>query len=463
MSADRPSALSRRTMLGAGAALGVAAPLAGLSALPAAAASDDHGHHGGRYRTSVKAAVGFLQQVTDAYDKTGARIVQSFDDSRIADIGFIYDNALTTIALVSAGDVKRARQIGDGLLYAQNHDEKFTDGRLRQAYHANSFANDNGTAHFGWEYGLTGTAVGDMSWSGLALAQLARATRKKTYLDGAVRIGKWIFENTYSTTGLGGYTFGETAGLEDHKSTEHNIDVYGFFRLLAILTRDNAWNRRAQHAWEFVAAVWNSDDGFFWTGSDDGASINKNPLQLPLDVQTWYWLSIGKPRYGEALDWAKTNLATTDTPLRVNSALTGNYAVSGVGFSSGTFRTDVTTTVGGQSYTPKPDDMRSGLRAPVSWPWLSRPGARAATRPTRPSCSLSSGPPRPTSARARRSTARPPRAASSPRPHRWTPALGSTTPRTCTSPRPPGMSSPRPASTPTASTSGPGTRRPACS
>lgn len=356
MSADRPSALSRRTMLGAGAALGVAAPLAGLSALPAAAASDDHGHHGGRYRTSVKAAVGFLQQVTDAYDKTGARIVQSFDDSRIADIGFIYDNALTTIALVSAGDVKRARQIGDGLLYAQNHDEKFTDGRLRQAYHANSFANDNGTAHFGWEYGLTGTAVGDMSWSGLALAQLARATRKKTYLDGAVRIGKWIFENTYSTTGLGGYTFGETAGLEDHKSTEHNIDVYGFFRLLAILTRDNAWNRRAQHAWEFVAAVWNSDDGFFWTGSDDGASINKNPVQLPLDVQTWYWLSIGKPRYGEALDWAKTNLATTDTPLRVNSALTGNYAVSGVGFSSGTFRTDVTTTVGGQSYTPKPDD-----------------------------------------------------------------------------------------------------------
>ncbi|MCW2810682.1 MAG: uncharacterized protein JWP61_1140 [Friedmanniella sp.] len=354
MSVDRPVALSRRTMLGAGAALGVAAPLAGLGALPAAAT--DQGHDGGRYHASVKAAVGFLQQVTDAYGKTGARIVQSFDDTRISDIGFIYDNALTSIALLSAGDLKRARQIADGLLYAQNHDETFTDGRLRQAYHADTFVNGNGTAHFGWEYGLTGTAVGDMSWSGLALAQLARATGKRSYLDGAVRIGTWIFDHTYSTTGLGGYTFGETGGLEDHKSTEHNIDVYGFFRLLAILTRDAAWTRRAQHAWEFITRVWNSDDGFFWTGSDDGTAINKNPVQLPLDVQTWYWLSVGKPRYGEALDWAKTNLATTDTPLRTNSALTGTYSVSGVGFGSGTFRTDVTTTVGGHDYTPKPDD-----------------------------------------------------------------------------------------------------------
>ena len=78
-------------------------------------------------------------------------------------------------------------------------------------------------------FGFTGTAVGDMSWTGLALAQLARTPGARRYLDGAVRIGRWIHRNEYSTTGLGGYTFGETPGLEGFKSSEHNIDVYALF------------------------------------------------------------------------------------------------------------------------------------------------------------------------------------------------------------------------------------------
>ncbi len=295
--------------------------------------------------------------MTDTYRSTGQRLAQSYmDESGLNDIAFIYDNALTSLALMAAGDLGHARAIGDGLLYAQDHDQTYTDGRLRQAYHADTFVNDDGTAHFGWEFNLTGTAVGDMSWSGLALAQLARRVPRGDYLDGALRIGRWIVDNTYSTTGLGGYTFGETAGLEQHKSTEHNLDVYAFFRLLARLTGDRRWNSRAQHAWKFVEAVWNDEDGFFWTGSDDGAAINKNAKQLPLDVQTWFWLSVGKGKYAECLDWASTNLRSTDTPLRTNSALTGNDTFTGVAFASGTFRTDVNAHVGGQEWNPLPDD-----------------------------------------------------------------------------------------------------------
>lgn len=350
--------LSRRSIIGGGAALGVAAPLVGAGVLPAAADQRNHGWPRDGAGPSVRAAFSFLQQVTDTYSTSGPRLAQSFEDARISDIGFIYDNALTTIALLAGGDVTRARAIGDALLYAQSHDEKFTDGRLRQAYHAKTFLNDDAkkTAHFGWEYGLVGTAVGDMSWTGLALAHLARRTHDQRYLDALLTIGKWIVDNTYSTTGLGGYTFGETAGLEKHKSTEHNIDVYGLFLLIAELTGDRGWLRKAEHAREFVEAVWNEEDGFFWTGSDDGSAINKRDTQLPLDVQTWYWMSLGDRRYARCLDWAKTNLATTDTPMRVNSALKGNYAVSGVGFASGTFRTDVTKKVGGHDWTPLPDD-----------------------------------------------------------------------------------------------------------
>lgn len=355
--ADRAQpALSRRSILGASAALGVTAPLAGAGVLPAAADQRRRGEGHGHDRGSVRAAVSFLQQVTDTYRTSGPRLAQSFDDSRISDIAFIYDNALTTIALIAGGDLTRARAIGDALLYAQAHDEKFTDGRLRQAYHANTFVNDNKTAHFGWEFSLVGTAVGDMSWTGIALAHLARRTGDKTYLDGLLKIGNWIVDNTYSTTGLGGYTFGETAGLEDHKSTEHNIDVYALFRLIGRLTGNRVWFTRADHARKFVDAVWNAEDKFFWTGSDDGSAINKLGTQLPLDVQTWYWMSIGDRRYAACLDWAKTNLATTDTPMRINSSLTGNQVFSGVAFASGTFRTDVTKKVGGHDYTPLPDD-----------------------------------------------------------------------------------------------------------
>lgn len=346
---------SRRLLLGGGAAA-VGVGLAGVGGGTASAAPSELSSRAST-RASVRSAVAFLQGVTDAYRSSGRRLAQSYmDGSGLEDTGFIYDNALTICALLASGDVSRARAIGDALLWAQGHDKDYSDGRLRQAYHVKTL-DEGATADFGWQYGLIGTAVGDMAWSGIALAQLARRVPRGEYLDGALRIGRWINHNTRSTTGLGGYTFGATAGLEEHKSTEHNIDVYGFFRLLARLTGDDRWSSRAQHAWKFVEAVWNSDDGFFWTGSDDGVAINKNQKQLPLDVQTWFWLSIGKGKYAECLDWASTNLRTTDTPLRINSALKGNQTFTGAAFASGTVRTDVTARVGGtEDWRPLPDD-----------------------------------------------------------------------------------------------------------
>jgi hypothetical protein len=328
-------------------------PLLGLGVSSADAAEVGEAANG-RQRASLRAAVAFLQRATDAYHPSGYRLVQSYqDNSGLNDIGFTYDNALTSLALLAAGDVARARAIGDALLYAQNHDPQYNDFRLRQAYHVKVFVNGQGQAIPGADF--TGTAVGDMAWAGLALAQLARRTGHQSYLTGARRIGRWIQQNTYSTTGLGGYTFGETAGLQDHKSAEHNIDVYALFRLLARLSGNAVWRDRANHAWAFLKAVWNPADGFFWAGSDDGSTINKAVRQLPLDVQTWSWLAARRPAYAEALDWAANNLATTDTPLRPNSALQGNYSVSGVAFASGSFLTDTTAPIGGQSYNPKPD------------------------------------------------------------------------------------------------------------
>ena len=342
--------VSRRLLIGGGAALGV-----GLTALGSPAAEAAPGRLSANWNgKSSRAAIRFLKGVTNAYRTTGPRLAQSYqDDSGLSDIAFVYDNALAIIALLKAGEGAAARALGDGLLYAQAHDETFTDGRLRQAYHANTFVNDNGTAHFGWEFGLVGTAVGDMSWAGIALAQLAQATGIARYRTGALAIANWIETKTRSTSGLGGYRFSDIGDLKDHKSTEHNIDVAAFFRLLQTLTGQRVWRDRADHAWAFVEQVWNADAGFFWTGSDDGRTINKLATQFPLDAQPWSWLARRRGAYAEALDWAATNLATTDTPLRLNSALKGNQTVTGVAFGSGSLKADPTVPI--DQWNPKPD------------------------------------------------------------------------------------------------------------
>lgn len=335
-------ALSRRTVIGGTAALGIGLPLLGVGASSASAAPPDEDPAA---RAATRRAVSFLQQATDAYFTSGPRLVQSYqDNSGLQTVGFTYDNALTLMALLVAGDQRRARAIGDGILAVQE-----ADGRLRQAYLTGQDPPVPAA-------GFTGTAVGDMSWAGVALAQLAEATGARRYLDGVLAIGRWIQRNAYSTTGLGGYTFGLTPGLEGFKSSEHNIDVYALFRLLYRLTGQARWLDRAEHAWDFVERMWNADAGFFYTGSNDGATVNTSPTQLPLDVQPWAWLAARQQRYAAALDWAATHLATTDTPLRKNSTITGNMAYTGVVFASGSLLTDTDVNIAGQSFNPKPDD-----------------------------------------------------------------------------------------------------------
>lgn len=346
--------LNRRTMLLTGA-VGAAAAIPVTAATPAEA-KPSPSRDTRADPESVNKAISFLQGALDAYRSSDPRGIQSYQDgSGLNDIGFTYDNALSTIALLAAKDVGRARALGDAMVYAQLNDPEFTDYRLRQAYHVENAVLADGKVNIGSDFGLTGTAVGDMSWAGIALAQLANSTGERSYREGATRIAEWIMDSAYSDSGLGGYTFGETAGLEDHKSTEHNIDVYGFYKLMAELTRRPVWNDRAKHALDFVDQMWNDADGFFWTGSDDGSTINKNPRQLPLDPQTWYWMAVGDKKYRACLDWVAGNLASTDTPLRPNSNLEGNYAVTGVTFASGAFLTDPSENVAGSEFNPKPD------------------------------------------------------------------------------------------------------------
>jgi hypothetical protein len=286
---------------------------------------------------SLNNAYHFQDIMMDLYASGSTlRLSQSYaDQSGLLSTAFIYDNALTIIAyLKHPAGIARAKLLGDALLYAQQHDP-FNDGRLRQAYFVDPFILADGSVHLVEDpFYFLGSAVGDLAWSGLALAHLFVSTGEQKYLEGALGLANWIYKNTYDTRGPGGYHFGVDAAQNPSlvKSTEHNIDTYAFFRLLAKLTRDEAWKQRAEHALDFIQAMWSRQEGHFWTGSQaDGVTINTSPV--PEDVQTWSYLALRDERYASSLDWAVKHLTTTDTAQAPNSTVVGDQRFTGVTFS----------------------------------------------------------------------------------------------------------------------------------
>jgi hypothetical protein len=338
----------RRLMqLGIGAAAGTAlAATTGASLAHASngnlAEPDSAGDEGNSSRrASIANAYLFLDQMMDAYAQGATmRLCQSYSDQiaggTFFSTAFVYDNALLALAYLargSASDMARAKVIGNALVYAQQHDAA-ADGRFRQAYMA-GLPDSNGVFVTGGLPFFQGSAVGDVAWAGVALAQLYASTGINVYLDAAVRAATFIESTTRDNVNVppGGYFFGNG---QKNKSTEHNIDVYALYTMLAELTGDSSWLDGAQHAKAFVAAMFDSPSGHFWTGTSDPTHIFFN--NSPEDVQTWSYLAFRDPQFAVTIDWVKTNLATTDTTFAFNNGWGTNgglrLRVSGVTYAS---------------------------------------------------------------------------------------------------------------------------------
>ncbi|MDW4906921.1 Tat pathway signal sequence domain protein [Streptomyces sp. ADMS] len=343
-------ALSRRTLLGA-AGLGAAALTAAGSGAAGAATANSAAASGS---SAQRRAHSFLAAAMDAYPDHGdVRLTQSYtDQAGLFSTAFTYDNALAILAHLSActgPGRRRAVALGDALLYAQAHDPVYDDGRLRQAYNVgpyvffdgvaqpDGFVRADGTANVGTQFGFTGTAVGDMAWAGIALSALARRTGKRRFLDGAVRIGTWIEVNGSTEQPLGGYKFGVDGANAKlpFSSTEHNTDLVCLFGRLALLTGDPVWRERRARARAFVEKMWEptaGSGGFFYTGTNDGVTVNRSPI--PEDTQTWTHLALNSRRYSGSLDWAAAELAVLDRADRTNSTVPAGQSYEGVTFSS---------------------------------------------------------------------------------------------------------------------------------
>jgi hypothetical protein len=365
-----PRGLSRRRVLGSGVA---AAAFLSVSVGPerAGQAAITAGHHP---PTPERRGFAFLDAAMDGYLSFGTtRLAQSYtDQAGLFSTAFTYDNALCILAYLSdrrSPSTARAIALGDALLYAQNNDPQYSDGRLRQGYNVgpytfydgspqpDGFVRADGKANIGRQFGFVGTAVGDMAWAAVALAALARHTGARRFLAGAVHIGEWIHTNARSNQPLGGFKFGVDGANKPlpFSSCEHNIDLIGLFGQLARLTVQWKWLERREHAAAFVRRMWEPAGGFFYTGTNDGTEINRFPI--PEDTQSWSYLALGSRRYERALDWELRNLAVLDTPERKNSTLTAGQSFDGVTFSSASLVANEDAPIA--EFQPKPN--RNGV------------------------------------------------------------------------------------------------------
>jgi hypothetical protein len=282
---------------------------------------------------SVARAYAFLNLMMDRYAAGSTpRLVQSFTGGVLEQQGFTssvtYDDAVVIDAYLAEGTRAgraRAEAIGDGLLYVQDHDPAH-DGRIRAAYAPNPLV-DPGDV----DATDPATLAGNMAWAGQALVQLYAATGRAEYLAGAEAIGNWVQSHCHDVRGAGGYTGGETADGQqiEWKSTEHNIDLYVLFSLLARETGAQVWSARAAWARRFIASMWNPQQGYFDVGTTaDG--VTPNTALLPEDVNSWSFLALRDPAYAASVTWIMRNLAVTAGGFSGVSSCTGD--LSGVWF-----------------------------------------------------------------------------------------------------------------------------------
>jgi hypothetical protein len=255
--------------------------------------------HRGRTATVLDRLELFLEQQMDQFTLAGPRFAQTYRLPAAALAGELggmhhradtYDSAVACIFFMERGRMDRARDLGDALVAALNHDA-IGGGRIVAASRAHELLDrglGNTTSIFTPDGGRRD--VGNMSWAGLALTRLYHKTRAYRYLHAAETIGRWIIGNCTVTDDWGGFS-----GGEDHwgtrylwRSVEHNVDAFAFFANLHHLTGDEGWAEASASARKLVLAcrvTEKSNVVYYCTGTGETQVLNDTVV--PTDTQSW--------------------------------------------------------------------------------------------------------------------------------------------------------------------------------
>jgi len=161
-------------------------------------------------------------------------LVASFEgDKEIASWAFTYDLALLAQTYTQFSDFYRAKKILD--FFAQGAKRK--EGWFFNAY----YVEDGSPAEFIMHSGPN-------LWVGLAIMQYMHRTEDQSYLDLAESIAATVIRLQHQDT-EGGIRGGPAV---EWYSTEHNLDAYAFFNMLARVTQKAAYAQAAQEAMDWM-------------------------------------------------------------------------------------------------------------------------------------------------------------------------------------------------------------------
>ena len=167
-------------------------------------------------------------------NRTG--LVSSFEgDQDIANWSFTYDMALLIQAYTYFGDFDRAKKLLN--FFAQ--DAKRENGWFFNAY----YVNDGGPAEYIMHSGPN-------LWIGLAIMQYAQGSKDRSYLNLAESIAAVIIKLQNADVD-GGIRGGPRV---EWYATEHNLDAYAFFNMLAKVTGKKTYSLAAQKAIDWMLA-----------------------------------------------------------------------------------------------------------------------------------------------------------------------------------------------------------------
>jgi len=271
---------------------------------------------------------GLMQAVAPKLRGVDATFIRSYEPGAdeahlpagLATTAFVYDNALTAIALVACGHTSEAKPIVNALSRAALTDRSFADGRIRNAYRAGPVGEgapllpglwDDKAKLWAEDAAQDGTSTGNVAWAALALLTIHQATDDPQYLSAARRLVDWVL--TYTASEADGFC-GGFHGYDPQQvkltwmSTEHNVDVYAAAGWLFRLTRDQKYDDAARRARRLLDRSFRGDH--FLLGTKPDGTLADDGL-LALDVQLWPWMAVpdAPAAWRMALGFAESHLA----------------------------------------------------------------------------------------------------------------------------------------------------------
>lgn len=223
-------------------------------------------------------AAEIMRQMTDwlkSHQNVKTGLVASFEgDASLSDTAFTYDQSLAAQAfLLSGHDIQAAQVLS---FFDQRAQRK--DGAFFNAYDAASGAVTESMIH-----------AGPNLWIGIAALQYDARTNQGTFLNLARSIGDWALAQQDTEGGLrGGPEF-------TWYSTEHNLDAYALFKMLADVTKDEKYRQASMRSLEWLQK-------YAFSIKEKRLNRGKGDSTIATDTFSWAITAIGPGRL-EQLDF----------------------------------------------------------------------------------------------------------------------------------------------------------------